>query len=74
MTKQIRTLIVDDEAGIRFFLKEALQQVDHSVTTASSGEEALDLLRDARFDLIMLDLMLGGRVDGIRILEAVKWR
>jgi DNA-binding response OmpR family regulator len=74
MTKQIRTLIVDDEAGIRFFLKEALQQVDHSVTTASSGEEALDLLRDARFDLIMLDLMLGGRVDGMRILEAVKWR
>ena len=74
MTKQIRTLIVDDEAGIRFFLKEALQQVGHSVVTASSGEEALDRLRDELFDLIMLDLMLGGRVDGMRILEAVKWR
>jgi DNA-binding response OmpR family regulator len=74
MTKQIRTLVVDDEAGIRFFLEEALQQVGHSVVTASSGEEALDRLRDARFDLIMLDLMLGGRVDGMRILEAVKWR
>ncbi len=74
MTKQIRTLVVDDEAGIRFFLEEALQQAGHSVVTASSGEEALDRLRDARFDLIILDLMLGGRVDGMRVLESVKWR
>jgi DNA-binding response OmpR family regulator len=74
MTKQLRTLVVDDEAGIRFFLEEALQQVGHSVVTASSGEEALDRLRDASFDLILLDLMLGGRVDGMRVLESVKWR
>lgn len=74
MTKQLRTLVVDDEEGIRFFLQEALQQVGHSVVTAASGEEALDRLRDERFDLIMLDLMLGGRVDGMRILESVKWR
>jgi two-component system response regulator RegX3 len=74
VTKQIRTLVVDDEAGIRFFLKEALQQVGHSVVTASSGEEALERLRDSRFDLIMLDLMLGGRVDGMRVLGSVKWR
>lgn len=74
MTKQIRTLVVDDEAGIRFFLKEALKQVGHSVVAVSSGEEALDRLRDAPFDLIMLDLKLGGRVDGMRVLESVKWR
>ena len=74
MPRQIRSLVVDDEAGIRFFLEEALQQIGHSVVTVSSGEEALDRLRDARFDLILLDLMLGGRVDGMRILESVKWR
>ncbi len=74
MTKQIRTLVVDDEAGIRFFLEEALKQVGHSVVAVSSGEEALDRLRDAPFDLIMLDLKLGGRVDGMRVLESVKWR
>ena len=74
MTKQVRSLVVDDEAGIRFFLQEALQQIGHSVVAVSSGEEALDRLRDARFDLILLDLMLGGRVDGMRVLESVKWR
>ena len=74
MKKQIRSLVVDDEAGIRFFLEEALQQIGHTVVTVSSGEEALDQLRDTPFDLILLDLMLGGRVDGMRILESVKWR
>jgi DNA-binding response OmpR family regulator len=74
MAKQTRTLVVDDEAGIRFFLEQALQQVGHSVVTASSGEEALHKLRDTPFDLIMLDLMLGGRVDGMRVLQTVKWR
>jgi DNA-binding response OmpR family regulator len=70
----VSTLVVDDEEGIRFFLKEALQQAGHTVVAAASGEEALDRLRETAFDLVMLDLMLGGRVDGMRVLEAVKWR
>jgi DNA-binding response OmpR family regulator len=44
------------------------------VTGAASGEQALDLLRDRRFDLAILDLMLGGRVDGLKVLEAIRWR
>src|SRR5690554_6574215 len=72
--EQVNTLVMDDESGIRFFIKETLQRAGHNVTTASSGEEALDILRDTRFDLVMLDLMLGGRVDGLRVLEAIRWR
>lgn len=74
MTEQVRTLIVDDEEKIRFFLEETLQRAGHTVVTASSGEEALDRLRETPFDLIILDLRLGGRVDGLRVLEAVRWR
>lgn len=70
----IRTLVVDDEDRICLYLKDTLQRVDHVVTTVSDGQQALDLLRDSYFDLIMLDLRLGGNVDGIRILEAVRWR
>jgi DNA-binding response OmpR family regulator len=72
--RRIRTLVVDDEEGVRFFLENALQQVGYVTVPAASGEEALDRLREAPFDLIMLDLMLGGRVDGMRVLESVKWR
>jgi DNA-binding response OmpR family regulator len=74
MGEKFRTLVVDDETGIRFFLKETLQKAGHDVATASNGEQALDQLRATRFDLIMLDLKLGGRVDGLRVLEAVRWR
>jgi DNA-binding response OmpR family regulator len=70
----LETLVVDDEQGIRFFLEKTLTKAGHSVTTAGSGEEALEALRDKRFDLMMLDLRLGGRVDGLRVLEAVRWR
>ncbi|MBS3783574.1 MAG: response regulator transcription factor [Anaerolineae bacterium] len=74
MAETLHTLVVDDEQGIRFFLEKTLSKSGHSVTTAASGEEALDALRDKRFDLMLLDLRLGGRVDGLRVLEAVRWR
>ena len=74
MSKPIHTLVVDDEAGIRFFLEETLQHAGHNVTTAHNGEDALAQLRGTSFDLILLDLNLGGRVDGLRVLETAKWR
>jgi len=74
MTELIRTLVVDDEERIRYFLSKTLERVDHVVATASSGEEALDLLRDNAFDVAIVDLNLGGRVDGLKVLEAIRWR
>lgn len=74
MSKQLHVLVVDDEEGIRFSLKRLLQRDGFIVETAASGEEALDYLRDTAFDIVILDLRLGGRVDGMRVLAAVKWR
>ena len=71
---KIHTLVVDDEPGIRFFIEETLHRSGHDVTTVKSGEEALDTLRDTPFDLAILDLKLGGKVDGIKVLEAIRWR
>ncbi|MGD8626743.1 MAG: response regulator transcription factor [Anaerolineae bacterium] len=74
MVEPFHALIVDDEEGIRFSLTEILSRQGYIVTTAASGEEALEHLRETAFDVAILDLRLGGRVDGIRILEAVNWR
>jgi DNA-binding response OmpR family regulator len=72
--EKIHTLVVDDEPGIRFFVEETLHRSGHDVTTVKSGEEALDTLRDTPFDLVILDLKLGGKIDGIKVLEAIRWR
>ena len=74
MTEVIRTLVVDDEEGIRSTLREALQRDGYTEATAPSGEEALDLLRETSFDAAIVDLSLGGHVDGLRVLEAIRWR
>jgi len=71
---KIHTLIVDDEPGIRFFVEETLHRSGHDVVSAKSGEDALKILRDTPFDLVVLDLKLGGKVDGIKVLEAIRWR
>lgn len=68
------TLAVDDEAGIRYFIEQTLEPLGYTVVTASDGSEALQQLRDTHFDLVLLDLKLGGRVNGMRVLEAIRWR
>lgn len=70
----LHTLVVDDEERIRYFLKETLERAGHKVVPASSGEEALDRLKDSAFDLAILDLKLGGFVDGQQVLEAIRWQ
>ncbi len=70
----VTCLVVDDEEGIRFFVEEALRRVGYICTSVGSGEEALELLEDTSFDLVYLDLMLGGQVDGLRVLEVLRWR
>jgi DNA-binding response OmpR family regulator len=74
MANLLRTLVVDDEERIRFFLTETLDRVGHIVTAVASGEEALDCLQDTAFDVAILDLKLGGPIDGQRVLEAIRWR
>jgi DNA-binding response OmpR family regulator len=74
MDHQIQTLVVDDDEEIGFFLEQVLSGEGHRVVTVSDGEQALEHLRDTGFDLAILDLQLGSRIDGLRILEAISWR
>jgi DNA-binding response OmpR family regulator len=74
MAEVTRTLVVDDDRDVRFFLQELLLGKGHAVTAAADGEKALERLRETPFDLAILDLNLGGRIDGLRVLQAVKWR
>jgi two-component system KDP operon response regulator KdpE len=55
-----RILVVDDEPQIRRVLKSALSAQGYEVFDARTGEEALQILRERRFDLVLLDVNMPG--------------
>jgi CheY-like chemotaxis protein len=57
-------LIADDDALVRMTLRMALQRRGHEVTEASDGGEVVELIRERRFDVCVMDLdMPGDRVE-----------
>lgn len=64
-------MIVDDEQYILELLSYNLKKDGYATTLAASGEEALELARKSRPDLIILDLMLPG-LDGIEVCRRLK--
>ncbi len=65
-------LVVDDEPGIREFLADALATDDHDVAQAADGMEALRLVYDRAFDLMLTDLRMPGALTGIDLLRKLK--
>ena len=64
-------LICDDDAALGALLKHVLSKHGFEVRTASDGQEGLELLAEARPDLLLLDLAMPHR-DGLAVLEALK--
>jgi CheY-like chemotaxis protein len=69
MTKKI--LVVDDERLVVFFMKRTLEKIGYNVSTASSGEEALELIEKDGFDLIISDIAMSP-VSGIELFHRIK--
>lgn len=66
-----RLLIVDDELIMRESLAGWLLRDGHEVKTAASGEEALDKIKETRFDILLVDIKMEG-ISGLEVLETVK--
>ncbi len=64
-------LIVDDEVEIRQSLESILSEEGYLVTTAATAAEALTLLRDAAYDVVLLDIWLPDR-DGLDALGEIR--
>lgn len=66
-----RILVVDDEETIREVYREYLAEEDLSVAVASSGREALDMLKKERFALVLIDLIMPD-MDGLELVEEIR--
>jgi adenylate cyclase len=63
-------LVVDDNRVNRLLLGRALEQLGHAVTFAENGREALEILRQRRVDLVLLDIEMP-EMNGYQVLEAL---
>jgi len=66
-----KILVVDDEQDICDFVKNFFQERGYDVFTASSGDEALTIVKTNRPELILLDIKMKG-MDGIATLRHLK--
>ena len=69
--KMNRILVVDDEPTLRLGFTFALQTEDYEVDAAANGREALELLGEEDYDLVILDLRMPG-MDGLETLAAIR--
>jgi DNA-binding response OmpR family regulator len=71
MVRSARILVVDDEPVIRETMAEVLNTEGREIVTAASGEEALALLQNESFDLMLLDLIMPG-LGGLQVMEKAR--
>ncbi len=71
MTDKPRLLIVDDEAPLRRALRASFAAAGFEVSEAASGEEALRLAEGGGFDLVLLDINLGG-LSGVEVCRRMR--
>jgi len=64
-------LVIDDEKDIRQLVAVILESAGYAVSQASNGQHGLSLLQEAKYDLIITDVMMPG-VDGWEVCRQVK--
>jgi two-component system, OmpR family, phosphate regulon response regulator PhoB len=67
-----KILIVDDSPEIRDLVTMTLRRGGRQVFQAQSGEQAVDLAQEHQPDLIMMDIMMPGTVDGLEATRRLK--
>jgi len=68
----MRILVVEDDKDVANFVVKGLREAGHVVEHANNGRDGLFMAATENFDAIVLDRMLPGGVDGLRILETLR--
>lgn len=68
----MRVLLIEDDQTVRNFVAKGLSEAGHLVEQAADGKQGLSLACQDKFDVIILDRMLPGGVEGLHILETLR--
>ena len=68
----MRILLVEDDKEVAGFVVKGLREAGHLVEHADNGRDGLFIATGQEFDAIILDRMLPGGVDGLRVLETLR--
>jgi len=71
LEKKATVLVVDDERNVLKFLDINLKYRGYKVITATSGEEALDLIKLEKPQIVLLDIVIPGK-DGFEVLNELR--
>lgn len=69
--QQAFILVVDDEGAIRYSITKTLQRVGYHVEAAASGEEALEMMKNQDYDVVLTDIRMPG-LTGVELLGRIK--
>lgn len=69
--EEASVLVVDDEGAHRYNVTKTLERAGYNVVSASSGEEALDILGKRDFDVVLTDIRMPG-ISGVDLLARIK--
>ncbi len=70
--KNLKILVVDDEAPIREVLSASLKDEGYKVEVAQDGESGLRRIRELQPDIVFLDIWMPGSLDGLDVLNQAK--
>ena len=68
----MRILVVEDDKDVAGFVQKGLREAGHVVEHADNGRDGLFMAASENFDAIVLDRMLPGGIDGLRLLETLR--
>ncbi len=68
----MRILVVEDDKDVAGFVVRGLKEAGHTVEHADNGRDGLFMAVSEKFDAVVLDRMLPGGIDGIKILETLR--
>jgi DNA-binding response OmpR family regulator len=72
MTERARILVVDDETRVRSMIHQYLSAEGYDVSTVGTGQEALEIVRREDVQLVVLDWMLPGGLNGLEVCREIR--